>query len=54
MSQHHHYLCTEIDDCDAGPTHIIAEHAPAVLKMTGVGTAGASTCWSPSVTTHDP
>jgi transposase len=42
MGQRHHYLSTEIDDCDAGLARIIAEHAPALLEINGVGTAVAS------------
>lgn len=42
MGGRHHYLSTEIDDCDAELGRIIADHAPALLEINGVGTAVAS------------
>lgn len=42
MGQRHHYLSTEIADCDAELGRIIADHAPALLEIKGVGTAVAS------------
>ncbi|MEB0002484.1 IS110 family transposase [Cryobacterium sp. RTC2.1] len=42
MAARHAYLTTEIDDCDAELARIIAEHAPALTLIKGVGTAVAS------------
>lgn len=42
MGARHHYLTTEIDETDAELGRIIAEHAPALTQINGVGTAVAS------------
>lgn len=42
MAARHNYLSAEIDDIDAELTAIVAEHAPALLEVNGVGTAVAS------------
>jgi transposase len=42
MGARHHYLSTEIDESDAELGRIIAEHAPALTQINGVGTAVAS------------
>ena len=42
MGARHHYLSTEIDESDAELGRIIAEHAPALTGINGVGTAVAS------------
>ncbi len=42
MAARHHYLSAEIADCDAELARIIADNAPALTRIKGVGTAVAS------------
>ncbi|GAA4769945.1 transposase [Citricoccus nitrophenolicus] len=42
MAARHNFLSVEIEDIDAELAAIVAEHAPALLEVNGVGTAVAS------------
>ena len=41
-ARRHHYLTVEIGECDGELAQIIADHAPALTQITGIGTAVAS------------
>ena len=42
LARRHHYLTVEIGECDGELAQIIADHAPALTQITGIGTAVAS------------